>query len=70
MFLKSRLFLIVTSLLAGIRGTRAAVIKIVSPSEYENTEGEGGFLYEGAYPPFRFQQVFPAEDFGAPDDIR
>ena len=60
-----RLFLIGTSLLllAAIRCTQAAAIKIVSPSAYENTEGAG--VVGGNFSPFRYQQVFPAADFAA-----
>ena len=39
-------------LLAGIRCTQAAEIKIVSPGAYEHIEGEGEA--EGAGPPFRY----------------
>ena len=65
MFLKPRLLVIVTSLLllAGIRGTQAAVTKIVSPGDYEYREGEESV--EGSLAPYRFQQVFPAADFAA-----
>jgi hypothetical protein len=57
---------IVTSLLllAAIRCAQAAEIKIVSPGAYINTEGEGAGV-GGSFPPFRIQQVFPAEDFAA-----
>ena len=63
---RPRLFLIGTSLLllAGIRCAQAAEIKIVSPSAYEDIEGEGG-VGEDCCPPYRYQQVFPAEDFAA-----
>ena len=50
-------------LLAGIHSSQAAEIKIVSPSAYEDIEGEGGG--EDCCSPFRFQQVFPAADFAA-----
>ena len=61
-----RLFSIGTSLLllAGIRCAQAAEIKIVSPSAYEDIEGEGS-VDAGCCPPFRYQQVFPAADFAA-----
>lgn len=51
-------------LLAGIRCAQAAEIKIVSPSAYEDIEGEGGVGGETSSP-FRYQQVFPAADFAA-----
>ena len=51
-------------LLAGIRCALAQEIKIVSPGAYEDMEGEGGGG-GGTSPPFRYQQVFPAEDFAA-----
>jgi hypothetical protein len=59
--------LIGTSLLlpAGIRCAHAAEIKIVSPSAYENLEGEGLVDPNCCGFPFHFQQVFPAEDFAA-----
>ena len=50
-------------LLAGVRSTQAAEIKIVSPSAYEDIEGEGSV--GGSFPPYRYQQVFPAADFAA-----
>ena len=50
-------------LLAGIHSSQAAEIKIVSPSSYINREGEGAV--ENCCPAFRYQQVFPAEDFAA-----
>jgi hypothetical protein len=58
-------FLIGTSLLllASIRSTQAAVIKVVSPGAYEDIEGEGSA--SGCCSPDRFQQVFPAADFAA-----
>jgi hypothetical protein len=61
-----RLFLIGGSLLllAAIRCTHAAEIKIVSPSAYENIEGEGS-VDASCCGPFRYQQVFPAADFAA-----
>jgi hypothetical protein len=61
-----RLFLIGTCLLllAGVRCTQAAEVKIVSPSAYKDKEGEG-FVDESCCGPFRNQQVFPAEDFAA-----
>jgi hypothetical protein len=61
-----RLFLIGTSLLllAGIRCTQAAEIKIVSPSAYEHIEGESS-VDPSCCGPFRNQQVFPAADFAA-----
>jgi hypothetical protein len=53
-------------LLAGMRTTQAAVIKIVSPSAYEHIEGEGAFgSISQPEPPYRYQQVFPAADFAA-----
>jgi hypothetical protein len=52
-------------LLAGIRCTQAAEIKIVSPSAYKDVEGCCGTVPEGALSPFRYQLVFPAEDFAA-----
>ena len=66
MIKRPRLFLIGTSLLllAGIRCTQAAEIKIVSPSAYEDIEGEGS-VNADCCPPFRYQQVFPAADFAA-----
>jgi hypothetical protein len=51
-------------LLAGIRCTQAGEIKIVSPGAYKHREGEGAGV-GGSFPPFRIQQVFPAEDFAA-----
>jgi hypothetical protein len=51
-------------LLAGIRCTQAAEIKIVSPSAYEDVEGAGS-TDDSCCPPYRYQQVFPAEDFAA-----
>ena len=51
-------------LLAGIRCAQAAEIKIVSPSAYEDIEGEGA-TGEDCCSPFRYQQVFPAADFAA-----
>ena len=51
-------------LLSGIRCAQAAEIKIVSPSAYEDIEGEGA-VGEDCCPPFRCQQVFPAADFAA-----
>jgi hypothetical protein len=61
-----RLLLFGTSLLllAGIRCAQAAEIKIVSPSGYENIEGEDS-VPDSCCGPFRYQQVFPAEDFAA-----
>jgi hypothetical protein len=50
-------------LLAGIHSSQAAEIQIVSPSAYEDIEGEEGG--GGSTSPFRFQQVFPAADFAA-----
>ena len=50
--------------LVGIRSTQSAEIKIVSPSAYEDTEGEGT-TNENCCDPFHAQQVFPAEDFAA-----
>jgi hypothetical protein len=57
---------IVTSLLllAGARCTEAAEIKIVSPGAYKDREGESS-VPDSCCPPFRYQQVFPAEDFAA-----
>lgn len=52
-------------LLAGIRSAPAAEIKTVSPSAYEDMEGEGGVVGGGGSSPFRYQAVFPAEDFAA-----
>src|SRR5688572_24708800 len=51
--------------LSGMHRTGAAEIKIVSPSDYEFTEGEIVNEFDGAFAPFRFQQVFPAADFAA-----
>ena len=51
-------------LLAGIRCAQAAEIKIVSPSAYEDIEGEGATDAD-CCSPFRYQQVFPAADFAA-----
>jgi hypothetical protein len=51
--------------LAGMHRTGAQEIKIVSPSAYEDLEGEGVVDFDGAFAPFRFQQVFPAADFAA-----
>ncbi len=51
-------------LLAGIHSSQAGEIKIVSPSAYQDTEGEGA-TPENCCDPYRFQQVFPAEDFAA-----
>jgi hypothetical protein len=51
-------------LLAGVPGTQAAEIKLVSPSSYKAREGEGCFCSESE-PPYRYQQVFPAADFAA-----
>jgi hypothetical protein len=51
-------------LLAGIRFAQAAEIKIVSPSAYRNQEGAGCFCGDSVAP-YRYQQVFPAADFGA-----
>jgi hypothetical protein len=51
-------------LLAAIRSTQAAEIKIVSPSAYEDIEGESS-VPDSCCGPFRYQQVFPAEDFAA-----
>jgi len=50
-------------LLVGIHSSQAAEIKIVSPSSCRNREGEGAV--ENCCPAFRYQQVFPAEDFAA-----
>jgi hypothetical protein len=52
-------------LLSGIRCTEAAEITIVSPSAYENLEGPGPTVPEGSLAPFRYQLVFPADDFAA-----
>jgi hypothetical protein len=49
-------------LLAGIRSAQAAEITIVSPSSYQDMEGEECFC-RPSEPPYRYQQVFPAEDF-------
>ena len=51
-------------LLAGVRYTQAAEIKIVSPSSYKDLEGGECFCRESE-PPYRYQQVFPAADFAA-----
>lgn len=51
-------------LLAGIHSSQAAVIKIVSPSAYEDLEGEGE-LGEDCCSPYHAQAVFPAADFAA-----
>jgi len=51
-------------LLAGVRYTQAAEIKIVSPSSYKVLEG-GGCFCRDSEPPYRYQQVFPAADFAA-----
>ena len=51
-------------LLSGIRCAQAAEIKIVSPSAYEDIEGEGA-VGADCCAPFRYQQVFPAADFAA-----
>lgn len=51
-------------LLAGIHSSQAGEINIVSPSAYKDTEGEQG-TPENCCGPYRFQQVFPAEDFAA-----
>jgi hypothetical protein len=51
-------------LLAGIHSSQAAEIKIVSPSAYKDVEGEGG-VDSDSLPPYRYQQVFPSEDFAA-----
>jgi hypothetical protein len=51
-------------LLSGIRCAQAAEIKIVSPSAYEDIEGEGS-VGEDCCSRFRRQQVFPAADFAA-----
>jgi hypothetical protein len=61
-----RLLFIGTSLLllAGIHCAQAGEIMIVSPSAYKDIEGEGETI-ENCCGPFRFQQVFPAEDFAA-----
>ena len=50
-------------LLVGIHSPQAAEIKIVSPSAYQDREGEEEV--DGDLSPYRFQQVFPAEDFAA-----
>jgi hypothetical protein len=52
---------------SGIRCAQAGEIKIVSPSAYKDREGEGRGN-GGSFPPFRFQQVFPAADFAALDN--
>jgi Tol biopolymer transport system component len=51
-------------LLAGIHCGQAAEIKIVSPSAYEETEGDGA-VSDDCCAPYRYQAVFPAEDFAA-----
>jgi hypothetical protein len=51
-------------LLVGIQSPQAAEIKIVSPSAYEHKEGEGA-VDPDCCDPYRYQQVFPAEDFAA-----
>src|SRR5262245_6576045 len=51
-------------LLAGIHSSRAAEIKIVSPSSYKALEG-GGCFCRDSEPPYRYQEVFPAADFAA-----
>ncbi|HJS07060.1 MAG TPA: PEP-CTERM sorting domain-containing protein [Pirellulales bacterium] len=69
MFLKPRLLVIATALLllAGARGTQAQEIKLVSPGDYEDMEGEDG-VPENCCGPFRVQYVFPAEDFAVLDN--
>jgi hypothetical protein len=61
-----RLLLIGTSLLllSGIRCAQAGEMKVVSPLAYEDIEGEGS-VPPSCCGPFRYQQVFPAEDFAA-----
>jgi hypothetical protein len=51
-------------LLAAISFAQAAEIKIVSPSAYQDREGEGS-LGEDCCGPYHAQVVFPAEDFAA-----
>ncbi len=65
---RQRLLLIGTSLLllAGARSTQAAEIKIISPSAYDDREGEAGG--GGGTSPHRYQAVFPAADFAALDN--
>src|SRR5215467_304206 len=50
-------------MLAGIHSSQAAEVKIVLPSAYEDVEGEGEVDSDLA--PYRYQQVFPAEEFAA-----
>jgi hypothetical protein len=59
------MFVLVCALLPGvIPYSQAAELKLVSPQAYENTEGETA-AREGSFSPFRYQQLFPAEDFAA-----
>jgi hypothetical protein len=51
--------------LSGMHHTGAAEIKIVSPSAYEDMEGEGVTGDDEATVPFRYQAVFPSEDLAA-----
>ena len=51
--------------LAGMHRTQAAEIKIVSPSGYEDREGEASNVNDNCCSPYRYQRVFPAEDFAA-----
>jgi hypothetical protein len=51
-------------LLSGIDSSQATEIRIVSPSAYSETEGEES-VDEGCCSPYRYQAVFPAEDFAA-----
>jgi len=50
-------------LLAGIHSSQAAEIKIVLPSAYEDVEGPGEV--DSDLRPYRYQQVFPADEFAA-----
>lgn len=50
-------------LLAGGHCIQAAEIKIASPRAYRNREGEGSFNPGEQSGPYRYQQIFPAQDF-------
>ena len=59
------LALVSVLLVAAIPSSQAAEIKVVSPTEYENREGESAVADTANYPPFRYQQVFPAAEFAS-----
>ena len=59
---------VILLVLSGFQFTAAQDLRIVSPKDYAELEGEGALLESCCPSLFRFQQIFPSEDFdGLPD---